>query len=139
MNGERRSEGGGVGGAGDAAPGGVNSILWNRWEGDAPENIRDYLERGERFPALPGVYEAGAALVVVGFVLRVGRASAASMGTETESVYAATATPARVPEDAAVIVAGVGRRRQKRVRRMRRMGEGGDEVRMGMRIGGRRV
>ena len=66
-------------------------------------------------------------------------ASAASMGTETESVYAATATPARVPEDAAVIVAGVGRRRQKRVRRMRRMGEGGDEVRMGMRIGGRRV
>ena len=73
MNGERRSEGGGVGGAGDAAPGGVNSILWNRWEGDAPENIRDYLERGERFPALPGVYEAGAALVVVGFVLRVGR------------------------------------------------------------------
>lgn len=53
--------------------GGISSSLWNGWGWGAPEDTGEYLKWGEGLPALPGVYEAGAALVVVGFVLHVGR------------------------------------------------------------------
>lgn len=53
--------------------GGVSSIVFGYGEGGVPENIGDYLVRGEGLPAFPGVDEAVAALVVVRLVLRVGR------------------------------------------------------------------
>ena len=46
--------------------------LWDGLGGGVPEDVGEYLVPRERLPAIPGVDKAIAALVVVGFVFRVG-------------------------------------------------------------------
>lgn len=52
--------------------GGVSLSLWDGLGGGVPEDVGEYLVPRERLPAIPGVDKAIAALVVVGFVFRVG-------------------------------------------------------------------